>query len=231
MSKSADRMRLWLIRMAKTGRHFIMPDASGLLKIIRNIAWAGVLVAMIAFGISYWKANQPQQGNAPLKVSQLVGGSFVLTDSKGQTITEKDFLGRPFLVFFGFTHCPDVCPTTLFEASTWLKSLGSDADRLQVLFVSVDPGRDTPELLNTYLQAFDPRIKAATGTKSQIDAIVQSYKATYRIVPAGTGNYTVDHTALMFMMDSKGRFFGTIDYHEKTEIALEKLRRLLSSIK
>lgn len=131
-------------------------------------------------------------------------------------------------MIFGFTHCPDVCPTTLFEATSWLKSLGSDADQLQVLFVSVDPARDTQELLDTYLQAFDPRIRAATGTKAQIDAMVQAYKATYRFVPTSAGNYTVDHTALMFMLDSRGRFVETIDYHEKQEVALQKLKRLIS---
>lgn len=204
-----------------------MLDASNLLKIVRNIAWFGVVVAVAALGIGYWRANQPQPGNSPADVSQLVGGPFELTDSKGRTITEKDFLGRSLVVFFGFTHCPDVCPTTLFEATTWLKVLGPDADRLQVLFVSVDPGRDTPELLDTYLQAFDPRIRAATGTKAQIDSMVQAYKATYRFVPTSAGNYTVDHTALMFMLDGKGRFVGTIDYHEKQNIALQKLGNLL----
>jgi len=214
--------------MKKTGRRLIMLDASSLLKIVRNIAWVGVVVALVAFGLGYWRANQLQSGNSPADVSQLVGGPFELTDSKGRKITEKDFLGRPLLVFFGFTHCPDVCPTTLFEATTWLKALGSDADRLQVLFVSVDPARDTQELLDTYLQAFDSRIRAATGTKAQIDAMVQAYKATYRFVPTSAGNYTVDHTALMFMLDSRGRFVGTIDYHEKQEVALQKLKRLIS---
>lgn len=204
-----------------------MLDASSLLRIVRNIAWVGVAVVVAAFGVGYWKANQPHSDNAPAGVSQLVGGPFELTDNKGRKITEKDFLGRSLVVFFGFTHCPDVCPTTLFEATTWLKVLGPDADRLQVLFVSVDPGRDTPELLDTYLQAFDPRIRAATGTKAQIDAMVQAYKATYRFVPTSAGNYTVDHTALMFMLDGKGRFVGTIDYHEKQDIALQKLGNLL----
>lgn len=206
-----------------------MLDASGLLKMVRNLAWMGVVVATGALALGFWRADQVQQNASMSDVSQLVGGPFELTDNKGRKITEKDFLGRPLLVFFGFTHCPDVCPTTLFEATTWLKALGSDADRLQVLFVSVDPARDTQELLDTYLQAFDRRIRAATGTKMQIDAMVQAYKATYRFVPTSAGNYTVDHTALMFMMDGKGRFVGTIDYHGKQEIALQKLRRLLAN--
>ena len=205
-----------------------MLDASGLLKIVRNIAWIGVMVATVALGLGFWRADQAEKITTTSNVSQLVGGPFELVDNKGQKIAERDFLGRPLLVFFGFTHCPDVCPTTLFEATSWLKSLGSDADQLQVLFVSVDPARDTQELLDTYLQAFDPRIRAATGTKAQIDAMVQAYKATYRFVPTSAGNYTVDHTALMFMLDSRGRFVGTIDYHEKQEVALQKLKRLIS---
>lgn len=221
-------MRHWLIPTAKPSERCIMLDASGLLKMVRNLAWVGVVVALAALALGFWRADQAQRQTSLSDVSQLVGGPFELTDNKGRKITEKDFLGRPLLVFFGFTHCPDVCPTTLFEATTWLKALGSDADRLQVLFVSVDPARDTQELLDTYLQAFDSRIRAATGTKAQIDAMVQAYKAIYRFVPTSAGNYTVDHTALIFMMDGRGRFVGTIDYHEKQEVALQKLKRLIS---
>jgi protein SCO1/2 len=129
-------------------------------------------------------------------------------------------------VFFGFTHCPDVCPTTLVEITTLLQAVGRDADRIQVLFVSVDPQRDTPELLSQYLQSFDARILAASGSKEQIDAMVAAYRATYRFVPTSGDGYTVNHTASMFMMDSQGRFIGTIDFHEDREMALAKIRRL-----
>jgi protein SCO1 len=200
------------------------------LKIIRYIAWGGVAVLgafASALALGWWHVDGPGR---PAVVRQepttAIGGPFSLTDHGRDTITERSFLGRPFLVFFGFTHCPDVCPTTLFETTAWLQAAGRDADRIQVLFVSVDPRRDTPELLSQYLQSFDPRIIAASGTKEQIDAMVAAYRATYRFVPTSGDGYTVDHTASMFMMDSKGRFVGTIDFHENRETALAKIKRL-----
>ena len=203
---------------------------SKFLRAIRLGAWA--LVAAVAFFtaatvLGWWQVDGPGR---PALVRQepttAIGGPFTLTNHRGETITERSFLGRPVLVFFGFTHCPDVCPTTLFETTAWLQAVGAPADRVQVLFVSVDPRRDTPELLSQYLQSFDPRIIAASGTKEQIDAMVSAYRATYRFVPTSGDGYTVDHTATMFMMDSQGRFIGTIDFHESREMALAKIRRL-----
>lgn len=200
------------------------------LRIVRYIAWAGVAIlgpVAVALVLGWWQVDGPARPSmACQQPATAIGGPFVLTDHRRETITEKTFLGRPFLVFFGFTHCPDVCPTTLFETTAWLRAAGTEADRIQVLFVSVDPQRDTPELLSHYLQSFDPRIVAATGTKEQIDAMIAAYRATYSFVPTGGDGYTVDHTASMFLMDSTGRFVGTIDYHENRETALAKIRRL-----
>ena len=200
------------------------------LKIIRYVAWGGVAVfgtLALALALGWWQVDGPGR---PVVVRQepttAIGGPFTLTNHRREVITERSFLGRPFLVFFGFTHCPDVCPTTLVEITTWLQAVGRDADRIQVLFVSVDPQRDTPELLSQYLQSFDARILAASGSKEQIDAMVAAYRATYRFVPTSGDGYTVDHTASMFMMDSQGRFIGTIDFHEDREMALAKIRRL-----
>ena len=200
------------------------------LRIIRFIAWGGIAVLgplAAALAMGWWQVDGPRR---PALVRQepttAVGGPFVLMNHRRETITERTFLGRPFLVFFGFTHCPDVCPTTLFETTAWLQAAGTTADRIQVLFVSVDPQRDTPELLSQYLQSFDPRIVAASGTKGQIDAMIAAYQATYRFAPTSGDGYSVDHTATMFMMDSKGRFVGTIDFHENRDMALAKIRRL-----
>lgn len=200
------------------------------LKFIRCLAWGGVAVTgsfALALALGWWQVDGPGR---PAVVRQepttAIGGPLALINHRREPITERSFLGRPFLVFFGFTHCPDVCPTTLFETTTWLQTVGREADRIQVLFVSVDPQRDTPELLSHYLQSFDPRIVAASGTKDQIDAMVAAYRATYRFVTTRGDGYTVDHTASMFMMDSQGRFVGTIDFHESRETALAKIRRL-----
>lgn len=133
------------------------------------------------------------------------------------------------LVFFGFTFCPDVCPTTLFEIANRLKKLGPDADKLQVLFITVDPERDTPEQLALYLQSFDPRIIGLSGTREQVDRAVAAYKVSARRVEQEGGNYTMDHTASVIIMDRNGRFAGMIDYHESEENALAKMRRLIAS--
>lgn len=200
------------------------------LTIVRRVAWVGVAVlgslsAAVAMG--WWRVDGPGRPAAVrLEPALAIGGPFTLTDHRGRTITEATFRDRPYLVFFGFTHCPDVCPTTLGEIGELLDAAGTVADRLQALFVSVDPQRDTPAFLAGYLEAFDPRIVGATGTKEQIDAMVSAWRATYRIVPRGDDGYTVDHTASVFMMDSQGRFVGTIDFHENRETAAAKVQRL-----
>lgn len=158
-----------------------------------------------------------------------IGGPFVLTTQSGARLTEADLRGKPFTVFFGFTHCPEVCPTTLWEMSAALKALGPDADRLKVLFVTVDPARDTPGSLAGYLQAFDPRIVGLTGTEAEIDAMAKAYRAYWRKVPTEGGDYTMDHTASVFLMDAKGEFAGTIAYEEQAPVRLEKLRRLIAT--
>src|SRR5262245_26423519 len=158
-----------------------------------------------------------------------IGGPFALVDHRGKPVTERDFLGKPTVVFFGFTHCPDVCPTTLYELSNMLAQLNSDGDRLNVLFITVDPERDTPEQLALYLSSFDPRITGLSGTSESIAAAVDAYQAYTRKVPLKDGDYTMDHTAAIFMMDSKGQYVGTIS-HRETEAAMRaKLRHLLDS--
>ncbi|WP_374450265.1 SCO family protein [Stella sp.] len=159
----------------------------------------------------------------------LPGGDFTMADHRGRTFTQADLRGRPSLVFFGFTHCPDVCPTTLSDMSGWLADLGGDADRLAAVFVSVDPDRDTPEVLRPYMEPFDPRIRALTGTAAELQATAAHFGAAYRRVEtSGAGGYTMDHTALVYMLDAGGRFFGTVDFHEERAIAIAKLRRLLA---
>ncbi|MBX3537193.1 MAG: SCO family protein [Chelatococcus sp.] len=151
-----------------------------------------------------------------------VGGPFTLTAQDGRTVTNKDFLGAPFLVFFGFTHCPDVCPTTLFEASELLRAAGPQGDKLRVLFVTVDPERDTPEVLKSYLGAFDPRIIGLSGSPETIAAVLKSYKVYARKVPTSDG-YTMDHTAMVYLMDAKGRFVNGFDLKRAPDVAAKDL--------
>lgn len=155
-----------------------------------------------------------------------IGGPFTLTKTDGTPFGDKDFGGKPFAMFFGFTRCPEVCPTTLWEATGWLEKLGPDADRIAIAFVTVDPERDTAASLAQYMAAFDPRIVGLTGTVEQIEAIKKAYRVYARKVPTDGGDYTMDHTATMYLMHGDGRFAGTIAYRESAETAIAKLTRL-----
>lgn len=169
----------------------------------------------------------PQDGVRTTGVAA-VGGPFTLTDETGRQVTEAELFGRPSVIFFGFTYCPDVCPTTLYEMSNLMERLGPKADRMNWVFVSVDWERDGPEEMRAYLQAFDERIRGFTGTKEQIDAITSAYKVFYERVPTGEGegDYTINHTASVFLMDGKGGFVGTLGYGEDADTMLAKLERL-----
>lgn len=156
-----------------------------------------------------------------------IGGPFQLTTHDGKQLSNKDLLGSPFAVFFGFTHCPEVCPTTLFEMSETLTSLGAEAGSLRMLFISVDPQRDTPEFLANYLQSFDPRIVGLTGSEQAIEAVGRSYRAYWKKIPTDDGSYTMDHTASVYLMNRNGEFTGVISYGENQKTRLAKLRKLI----
>jgi protein SCO1/2 len=156
-----------------------------------------------------------------------IGGPFTLTDQNGGTITDRDFKGRPSLVFFGFTQCPDICPTSMFEISEVLRKLGRDGDRARALFITVDPERDTPQMLKEYLSSFDSRIVGATGSPEAIAAVAKAYRAVYRRVPLKDGGYTMDHTAVVYLMDKQGRFVSPFSLRRTTGEAAADLRRYL----
>lgn len=156
-----------------------------------------------------------------------IGGAFNLIDVDGKPVTEKTLLGRPTAMFFGFTYCPEVCPTTLAAMTAALKTLGPDADRLNVVFVSVDPERDTPAQMKRYLAAFDPRIQGFTGTPAQVDAAAKAYRVYHRKVPTGDGGYTMDHTATVMLFDRRGRFVEPLSYGFPQEMIVERLRLLV----
>ena len=195
------------------------------MKTIRIVAWT--LVAVICAGMAYALISQRTGKGITEMVGAQIGGPFTLEKTDGSVFTDKDLAGKPYAMFFGFTHCPEVCPTTLWEASGWLKELGTDADRIAIYFVTVDPERDTGELLAEYLTSFDPRITGLTGTNEQIEQIKQAYRVYARKVPLEDGDYTMDHTASMYLMHGDGNFAGTIAYQENSETAIAKLRRLI----
>jgi protein SCO1 len=155
----------------------------------------------------------------------VIGGPFRLADQDGKPIADTDLRGKPFLVFFGFTHCPDVCPTALFEASELLRALGPEADRTAVLFVSVDPERDTPAVLKDYLGSFDPHLRGVTGTPESIAAVAKAYRVYYKKVPLEAGDYTMDHTAIVYLMDKQGKFVAPFNMKRPPEQAAADLKK------
>lgn len=176
------------------------------------------LIGLIAF----------RPGASPVETPAVsIGGPFELTAQDGRRMSERDIAGKPFAVFFGFTHCPDVCPTTLWEMSEALKALGTDGEDVRMLFIAVDSERDTPEVLSPYLQSFDPRIVGLSGTPEEIEQVVKAYRVFWEKVPGTDGDYTINHTASVFLMDAGGRFAGTISYGEPSNVRLEKLRQLI----
>lgn len=157
-----------------------------------------------------------------------IGGPFQLTDQNGRTVTEAALKGKPSLVFFGYTYCPEVCPTTLTAMSRWLKALGQDGDKLTIFYVTIDPQRDTAKQLKQYLTAFDPRIHGLTGTPAQVARIAKEYRVYYARSPLPNGDYEMDHSTTTYMMDRDGRFVGAIGYGEKDEAVLPLLRDLIA---
>jgi protein SCO1/2 len=168
------------------------------------------------------------RGDGPgLPQAAAIGGPFRLTDQNGRTVTEQDLKGRPFLVFFGYTNCPDFCPTTMFEISEVLKALGPDADRTRALFITVDPERDTQAALKDYVSSFDPHIIALTGEQEAIAAVAKSYRAYYRKVPLKDGGYTMDHLVLVYLMDKDGRFVSRFNLNRPVDASAAELRKYL----
>ncbi len=162
-------------------------------------------IAGIAFGILLLALGFVFQGGGGGANASGIGGPFTLTDQTGKTVTDADFAGEPKLVFFGYTHCPDVCPTTLSDITTMLGALGTDK-KAAVLFITVDPERDTPAVLKDYLSSFDPRITGLTGSPAAIAKVLQDYRVYAKKVTTGGGDYTMDHTALVYLMDKSGNF-------------------------
>jgi protein SCO1/2 len=157
-----------------------------------------------------------------------IGGPFALTDQNGKPITEADLKGKPFLVFFGYTHCPDVCPTTLFDISEVMRALGPDADRTSALFISVDPDRDTPAVLKDYLSSFDPHLRGATGSQANLDKVEKEYRVYSKKVPTGkNGDYSMDHSAVVYLMDKDGRFVAPFRLDRKPADSAAELRKYL----
>ena len=196
-------------------------DLSKVRRLLWGLAGAAVLLATVLFFIS-----------APPTVPTIINSSdksaitkpFELTSHKMQPFTQQSILGKPTLIFFGFLSCPDVCPTTLNDISGWLEALGSDADRLNTVYVSVDPARDTPQLMSEYLSSFDHRIVGVTGPEVELQKLTKPLGVFYEKQKTGDADYTMNHTASVLLLGRDGTLKRTIDYHEKRSIAVQKIR-------
>jgi protein SCO1/2 len=189
-----------------------------------RIILVGILVVMTAAvgWITFdWYRSQ--------HATRAFGEPFVLVDHHGDQITEAAFRGQPSAVFFGFTYCPDVCPTTLFEMDAWLNELGPEGENIRAYFVSVDPERDTPEVLGRYITNVTDKVTGITGEPEDVARMARSFGIYVRKVDLEGGDYTIDHTASILMIDSTGDFAGTIAYGENPDNAMAKLRRLAGS--
>jgi len=193
-------------------------------RLLRYGIWAAIAVLSLFLVFTYVNTRFGSQAEGVK-----LGAPFTLTDQNGAPITEAAFEGHPSVLFFGFTHCPEVCPTTLFEISGWLKDLGDEGKDLRVFFISVDPERDTPDVMKGYTQAFTDRITGITGKPDEVDKVLKAWKIYAKKVPTENGDYTMDHTASVILLDRNGRLKSTIDYKESKDVALKKLQLLIGS--
>jgi protein SCO1/2 len=161
------------------------------------------------------------------KPTARIGGPFDLIDQNGARVTDRDLRGKPTAIFFGFTYCPEICPTAMGHLTQWMQELGPAADRLNVVFISIDPERDTPQQLKLFLSSFDPRIRGLTGSPEAVAQAAKAYRVFYKKVPLEGGDYTMDHSTPIYLMDAKGRFVEPIGYNFPPERGLAQLKKLL----
>lgn len=190
--------------------------------------WLWILFAIVSLtAVALWMRERPAVSSASQSYASAFGGSFEMIDQYGNTVTDQTLRGRPYAMFFGFTRCPDVCPTTLSRLAALRKQLGADGEKFDIVFVSVDPKTDKANDIGRYVKLFDTPIIGLTGSDRQIAKIAKAFHVYYAKIPVDGGGYTVDHTASVFLMDKHGEFVATIDHKESQQVALAKLKRLV----
>lgn len=200
------------------------------MKTFRIVISALAVIMAALFGWLWFTID----GQNKVVAEQPWGVPFALTAQDGKPITEAAFRnGKPTALFFGFTHCPEICPTTVYELTGWMNTVDPDKSKMQAYFVSIDPRRDTPELLNTYLTNASDRVVGITGDPAKVETMARGFKVFFEKVPSDTKNpdgpdYTMNHSASVFLLDGNGRFVGTIDYGENPDVAVQKLKNLIA---
>ncbi|KRW97162.1 SCO family protein [Paracoccus sp. MKU1] len=192
---------------------------------------AGALGAFgFMMGLGAWRSGDLRRitGDAgALDRIDLARMDWELTDDRGDRVSPRDWLGRASMVCFGFTWCPDVCPTTLMDISGWLEDLGPEAERIHVSLITVDPERDSPATLSEYLSNFDPRIRGLTGTPAEVAQAAGAFGARYERIPREDGDYTMDHTSGVHVFRPSGALSSIIDFHEDRKFAVPKITRAI----
>lgn len=200
------------------------------LALFQKLTWvlcalcAGLLAGLLILG-----GRSGGQPPSPVAEGRPIGGPFTMTAHTGETVTERTYAGKARMVFMGFTNCPEICPTTLAEMSSWFGELGKDGDGVQGFLVSVDPERDSLETLRLYMSSFDKRIVALRPEPAELERFAKAFKVYYKKVPTEGGDYTMDHTAGVLLFDRQGRFSGMIDLHESRQVILQKIRRAIAA--
>lgn len=196
------------------------------MKTFRIILWStiAILVAIVGYLSFDWQVNKGSDEAA-------FGGPFTLTDQNGNAITETAFQEKPTALFFGFTHCPEICPTTLYELDAWMEAADPTGEKINGYFVSVDPEKDTAEILKLYVGNVSDRITGITGAPDDVHQMLKKFKIYFKKIPLDAtdpeGDYTMDHTASVLLFNNQGRFKSTIAYGENPDTAIQKLKNLL----
>ena len=194
---------------------------------VRTLIIAGFSISILALIGLFLPSILKKDLQTHYSTEVKIGAPFELIDSNGNKITESAFVGSPAVLFFGFTHCPDVCSIALHRLSLLIENLGKDQNRLNAYFITLDPERDSWKVLNNYLSAFNNRIIGITGESKKIKALAKSWGVySKKVLPDG-GNYIIDHTSLIFLLKSDGNFLKTIDFKEDFELSLKEIKKLL----
>ena len=193
---------------------------------VAPVLLAGLAGVLVVAALAVWVFGAP----APVQEAASIGGPFTLVDGAGKSVTDRSFRGKYMLVYFGYTFCPDVCPTTLNDVAQAVDKLGPAADKLQPLFITVDPARDTPDVVRQYAAAFSPRLQGLTGSAAQIATVAKEYRVYYAPHKTGPnpGDYTMDHSSILYVMDPSGHFAGIIRADEGADALAADLKKYVS---
>jgi protein SCO1/2 len=187
-----------------------------------------VVLVVAAGALLALAVRETPRGATGTALASAIGGPFRLIDQNGKPVTDADLKGKWQLVFFGYTHCPDTCPTALNEISLALDQLGVKRDEVEIVFITVDPERDTPAVMKAYVQSFDARIIALTGSADAVAQAAKAYRVYYAKHPRGDGEYDMDHSAVIYVMNPDGRFTATFTPDSTADAIAQRLQKLIS---